>query len=175
MRLAAPAMLLLGLFCLESHAQSLPELARQERERRLEVRPGRVFTNENIRAPQVGGTAVPFAPRETVAEPEQASGSMDATGRTEQQWRDLFGEARGELSRAEQRLTLAQQELNDLNYRLLTESSLYNREYQLQPEINAKREELDQAEVYREQAAQALRQLQQELRRAGAPPGWGRP
>ena len=171
-------LLMMGFICLDLPAQSLPEVARHERERREESRQGRVFTNENVRTlrsrtrTQVHPPEAPPTPVDPEANPESGQGSVE---RTEAEWRNLFAEAREEVTRSEERFALAQQELVDLNQRLLTESSLYNRESILLPEIQAKRGEVAEAELEIERANQAVADLQQELRRAGSPPGWGRP
>ncbi len=185
MKIRLIALLVLGLFCIESGAQSLADVARRERERHREVADGRVFTNENVATG--GSVSTPEAPTETDSEasptaaspPEDDEGveeSVEGTGeRTEEIWREMFAEARDELTRSQERLQLNQQEIDDLNRRLLTESSLYDRENQLGPEIQAKQDEIAAGVARVEAANQAIADLQQELRRAGAPPGWGRP
>ncbi len=177
MRIRFIALLVLGLFSTEVGAQSLPDVARSERERRREVISGRVFTNETL---ATGGsisivgtrpdTAADATPAQAGAENEE---STEVRG--EQQWRQLFSEARAEVIRAGERLQLNQQELVELNQRLLTESGLFNREGLLLPEIQAKEEEIVEAEARIAAANQAISDLQQELRRSGAPAGWGRP
>jgi hypothetical protein len=191
MRISFIPLLILGLFFIESGAQSLPDVARQERERQRAVGDGRIFTNENvatggsvsaIEAPaEIDSDASPSPaslPGDSEGGEPGASGEegVEATGeRTEDSWRQMFADARDELTRSQERLELTQQEIADLNQRLLTESSLYDRENQLGPEIQAKQEQLAGAEARVEAANQAIADLQQELRRAGAPPGWGRP
>ena len=179
------ALFVLGLFCLESGAQSLPDVARRERERQREVADARVFTNENVATGGSISEAEAPAEIDSGASPSAASPSEDGEDaeegvageveRTEDSWRQMFAEARGELTRSQERLQLNQQEIVDLNQRLLTESSLYDRENQLGPEIQAKQDEIAGAEARVEAANQAIADLQQELRRAGAPAGWGRP
>lgn len=169
-------------------AQSAPEpeelarIARELQESRTgSPRATRVFTNDNIRrvgrplAAASGMIAPNGALPAAEADVGQASGGASrAGGRTEAEWREAFAAAHEEIERAEDRLTLAEQELQTLDRRLLTESSLYNREGQLGPMITAKREEIAQAEVRVRQAHAALAALQTELRTAGGPPGWAR-
>lgn len=176
MKIRFIALLVLGFICIESGAQSLPDVARRERERQREVGDGRIFTNENVATggsirTSESGTGLPSEAPPTVTTPTEES----ATEQTEEEWRQMFSQARDELTRSEERLILIEQELVDLNQRLLTESSLFDRENQLGPQIQAKRDELTQGEARVEAANQAIADLQQELRRAGAPPGWGRP
>ncbi len=171
-------------------AQSLPELeelARIAREiqasREGAPRATRVFTTDNI-----GRVGRPLAAASGTIAPtgEFRAGGVEAPGaeadgegvlvggRTEAQWRQAFAEAREEIGRSEDRLKLAQQELQTLDRRLLTESSLYNREAQLGPMITGKREEIAAAEVRVQEANAVLAGLQTELRTAGGPAGWAR-
>jgi len=166
---------------LESAAQSLPELARQIRAERSELRTGPVFTNENIGqlgAVLANGSTTPdLANQAQQLEPvdvEAADTEVAFGGRTEQGWREAFEEARAEIGRSENLSELTRQELEDLNMRLLTESSLFNREGQLMPLITEKREGLEAAQQRIVDANQALDDLSAELRSAGGPAGWAR-
>jgi hypothetical protein len=57
---------------------------------------------------------------------------------------------------------------------LLTRSDIYNREGVIGPQITAKKMELGAAETEAEQARKNVAQLEDDLRRAGGPPGWAR-
>jgi chromosome segregation ATPase len=185
MRIRFIALLVLGLFCLESGAQSLPDVARRERERQRDISVGRVFTNENVAT----GGAISAAETPTEIDSETSPNATSPTEnvddseesvegeeeRTEDSWHQMFAEARDELAHSQQRFQLTQQEIVGLNQRLLTESSLYDRENQLEPEILATQNELAGTEARIKAANQAIADLQQKLRRSGAPPGWGRP
>ena len=65
-------------------------------------------------------------------------------------------------------------ELNQLNLDLLTRSDIFNREGQLAPLIDAKNKELAASEKAIIAARQKVTQLEDELRRSGAPIGWSR-
>ena len=176
MTIRLTALLLLGFFCLESGAQSLPDLARQERERRQQGPSGRVFTNENItRLTTTAVVTSAVATPSTAAAPRTVTPPEGTDERGEEAWRQLFSDARDELTRAQNRATLTEQELVELNRRLLQESGTFNREGLLLPQIQEKREELEAATARIDVANQALEDLREELRRAGAPAGWERP
>ena len=180
MRIRFIASLVLGLLCFESGAQSLPDVAR--RERRREVAEGRVYTNENVASggsvsaadnpTEIDSDAPPIADSATTDEVEGEGGGEV---RTEEIWRQMFGEARDELTRSQERLELTEQQLTDLSQRLLTDSDFFNNENILGPAIQTMRDQLVVAEARVEAANQAITDLRQELRRAGAPAGWGRP
>lgn len=104
---------------------------------------------------------------------EEASGEV-ALPDTEEAWRGRFADARTEITRAEQQLSLAEQELGELNNQLLTRSDIYNREYQLLPAITAKQEEVRLARERLGDANQDLERMRTDLRRKGLPAGWGR-
>jgi len=186
-RLLAAGMVAAALLAPPAAAQNAPQpeglarIAREIQEQRgTAPRATRVFTNENIGSvgrplAAASGMIAPnggIPPAET---PEPRAGDMaEFGGRTEGEWREAFTAAREEIGRAEDRLTLAEQELQTLDRRLLTESGLYNREGQLGPMISAKREEISEAEVRVQEAHRALESLRTELRTAGGPPGWAR-
>lgn len=178
----------------------LPEIARQLRSEREGTGVAtRIFTNENIRnagrdlaaasrtrpaapgpetGPETGDEELADAvPTVVDGDSTPLDGAIDEElvgGRTEAQWRAAFAAAREEIRRAEDRLTLAQQELQTLDRRLLTESSLYNREGQLGPMIAGKREEIAAAEQRVQAGIDAMVGLQTEFRTVGGPAGWAR-
>jgi hypothetical protein len=67
-----------------------------------------------------------------------------------------------------------QLELNKLNMDLLTRSDIYNKEGQLNPLIDAKNKELAEAERAVIAARDNVSQLEDDLRKSGAPVGWAR-
>jgi hypothetical protein len=172
---------LLAAFCaIGAGAQSLPEVARQVRSERGAPDPTiRVFTNESIartRGVVPDGGNRP-AQRTSMAEPEGAAPGPDQEtvgGLTEAEWRRRFADARQEITRAENRAALAEQQLQALNRRLLTDSSLYNREGQLRPQIAEQSGQLETARENLEAANRAVAELRDALRRAGGPAGWAR-
>jgi hypothetical protein len=178
------ALLVLAFSYLPGYAgQSLPEFARQERARR-EANPVesiRVFTNENLpRGPQPGppdrvqAGEVPDEPPSPAGTPDEAP-SAETAPVTEDEWRTLFAEARTEIQRAENSLTLLRLERAELSQQLLTRDDIYNRELQLQPRIQEKEEQLAAGQARLDTANKALADLQEALRRSGSPAGWGRP
>ncbi len=160
--------------------QSLPEIARRIRsaQSRTETQ-GPVFTNENIGQAQAALSIVqasnPPATPTPAAESEGSGTDVTAAPvRTEQEWRAAFAAARAAISRAEEGAQLTEQELQTLNFRLLTESGLFNGEGQLLPLITAKKAEFETNRRNIVSANAALADLTDELRQSGAPRGWGR-
>jgi hypothetical protein len=64
--------------------------------------------------------------------------------------------------------------VKDLNTQLLRQSDIYNRENRLGPEITAAQKELDDARKEAAASQQKVTDLEDELRKAGGPPGWSR-
>ena len=78
------------------------------------------------------------------------------------------------MKRAEEKAQLLDLRVKDLNSQLLNRSDIYNRENQLGPQITAAQMQLEDARVEAEQAKKKVTDLEDELRRAGGPPGWAR-
>jgi len=64
--------------------------------------------------------------------------------------------------------------VRDLNVQYLRQGDVYNRENLIGSEINSAQKELEEARKQADQAKQRLVDLEDELRKAGAPPGWAR-
>jgi len=161
--------------------QSLGDAARQERNRQKTTESKNTFTNETL------GIAL----TEPDAEPADKSGDKDkdkaaadatkaadskaeAAPRDEVWWRDAFKQARDDAKRAEDRSKVTQLELNQLNMDLLTKRDSFNPEADILPKIAAKNAELAKAEKDAAQANEKVKQLEDDLRRSGAPAGWAR-
>jgi hypothetical protein len=172
MRIKLPVLLTIAVFALECGAQSLPEVARQERRRQRQIVSKYVFTNADMTLAPVAGTPPPEA-RPAVAGKETDASAPE--GRTEAEWRAEFARVRSDVPRAEERVALLQLQLNELNRQLLNQGDMYNREGQLVPQIQAATEDLESARMQVTTAEQTVVDLQDELRRSGAPVGWGRP
>ena len=174
MTLRVLVFLIVAVLGLECSAQSLPDVAKRERERQKRISSTRIFTNENILV-----TARPTS--ETAEEsPDPAEAAEEAEeaaqgSRGEAEWRADFSNARAELARNQDRVALLELGLNELNRQLLSQSDMYNREARLLPQIQTTQENLEAARDDVETATQAIADLRTSLRRAGAPAAWGRP
>jgi hypothetical protein len=166
---------------------SLGDAARQERARQKASTGNIKITNDTL------GTSAALPPEAEDAKPESADGKtadgkdVKAEGKTdakpeakvegpadEASWRAVFKQARDDVKRAEDRSQLAQLELNKLNMDLMNRSDIFNKENQLNPLIDAKNKELAAAEKAVVDARAKVTQLEDELRRSGAPIGWSR-
>jgi hypothetical protein len=148
--------------------QSLGEVARREQERHeLEGKKSKkVYTNDDF--PSVATAAV-----ETPSSPPRAAENKEPTAKVneaelEKQWRKRFAEARARLHKAEQdawqtRITTVFVGGGGISG--LTDGAAVPVQMQV-------REFVETDEL--RQARKALQDLEEELRHAGLPPGWGR-
>lgn len=156
------------VFALDCSAQSVvADAARQERARQQGL-------HSNITVTGVAAsTAVTTSG--TVSSPVvQPFELKDNNGHDEKYWRKLFDEARAELKRAEDRAQLLETKVKGLNTEYLTRSDIYDRENQLGPQITNNQRALDEARKDIEKANQKISDLEDELHKAGGPPGWAR-
>ena len=164
-------------FAAIADAQSLADLARQERARKAGEAKIKI-SNENLNGSK---TQQPVEPKPAVAEPPAPpapapakSGVTDRKGRDEKWWRGAFADARADLSRAEDQIKLLQAKLNQVHIDYLQKSDMYNRELRLSAEIAALDAEMTAQHKNVEKAQQKIEELQDELRRSGGLPGWSR-
>jgi hypothetical protein len=153
-------------------AQSLADAARKERERQKQLK-SVVVVNQGVTTTTAAGTSGTAAapPKQPAVKPFEVK---DNNGRDEKYWRERFQKARDDAKRADDRVQLLDAKLRELNTALLTRSDIYNREYRLTPEIQDTQKQLDDARKTAEDARQKISDLEDELHKAGGPPGWAR-
>jgi len=166
------AWLLAIVFAVDCSAQTLADVARRERERQKRLHSQVIVVNgaTTTTASTSSTSAAPAPP----AEAAKPTGPTDNKGHDEKYWRAQFQKARDDVKRAEERVQILDLRVKDLNSKLLSRRDIYNRENQLRPEITAAQKELEEARAQAEQAKRKITDLEDELRRAGGPPGWSR-
>ncbi len=167
-------------FAVEAPAQSVADLARQERARKAGAEAKIKVTNDTLTVSQ---TAQPPAETKPVAAESpkpvapaavKATGPTDSKGRDEKWWRAAFTDARAELKRSEDQIKLLQLKLNQSHLDYLQKSDLYSRELRLAAEMNALNAEMDAEQRKAENAQKKIEDLEEELRHSGGLPGWAR-
>lgn len=160
------------------NAQSLADLARQERERKKGREAKVTFTNDSIKPAAVTGT--PTTPKSATtngaapAASAAPAGPVDRQGRDEKFWRAAFADVRQNLSRAETQIKVLDLRMNQARQDLLTKTDLFNREQVLGAEITLIQKEIDTAKADAERFKQQLVTMEDDLRRSGGPAGWAR-
>ena len=165
-------------------AQSLADVARQEKERRKAVRSsGKVYTNDSLRPePASAGTAPRAAAAPPATPPAGASAPSTPAGpepvareapKTEADWRARVAAARDALSRARIVADALQSRINVLS------ADFVNRDDPAQRDVVfADRQktlaELDRVTREIQQDQKTLAAIQDGARRAGVPAGWTR-
>lgn len=161
----------------QSQQPTLAEIARKESERRKTVKaPSRVYTNADV--PQSGllTTAAPAAasgPAEArPAEPPKPSeAAPEEPVKDEAWWRARVTKAREALRQSRILADALQTRVNALT------TDFVNRDDPAQREVLARQRreamtELDRVNADIETGQKAVREIEEEARRAGVPPGW---
>jgi hypothetical protein len=185
-----------------ANAQTIADIARSERARKKDApkadpitnatvakaKPGAVVSsptpspidmagprNETLVVSPIPGpnTATPSpAAAKTPEIKQEAPQEPPKDPRDEKWWRGQFDQARTDLRRAENQAAVAQLELNAANRDYLTRA--YDPDGRGPSAIGAATAKLDAANRSAEEARGKLGALEEELRRSGAPAGWGR-
>ena len=171
----------------DATAQSLVEVARQERLRREalarrigpDAAPPRVYTDADLvysgrltmrvddRERDAGAE-----PGATATEPANPTASPEAAGTgDEERWRNRMTEARQALEQAERRAAGLQTRVNRLWADFTARDDPAQRAA-IERDRVAALDELEETEAEADDLARAITDLRDEARRAGVPPGW---
>lgn len=175
-----------------ANAQTIADVARRERARQQpqsnvsitnanlkkkatvtvteEKKPGEAQTTTPTAAAPTAAAATTAAAPTTTPAPTQAPASTDT--RDEKYWRDKFDAARTDVRRAENQVAVAQLELNAANRDYQTRS--YDPGNVGLTAVATAQKKLDDANKAVTAGRAKLTQLEDDLRRAGAPAGWAR-
>ena len=158
-------------FCsLDCFAQSLADVARKERERQKQTATKNVVVESGVTTTTAAGTSA-AAGTTPLLKPGEFK---DNKGHDEKYWRDRFQQARDDAKRAEARVLVLDNRLKELNTQYLNRTDIYNREGVVGKEIGDTQKQLEDARKEAQQANQKISDLEDELHRAGGPPGWAR-
>jgi preprotein translocase subunit SecG len=169
--------------------QSLADLAKQEKERREEIKNNRVITNEEAasyikEAPaspalpeQPAGTAHPDKRgSEAVNKPQtdnpEADEPTDFEGRPESFWRNTMAEARQQVKDLTNEANVIVLKIADLKNEFYRTDSGFKQRGDLQREIQKSYYEQDLNKENLEKAKMGLQDLENDARKSGALPGW---
>ena len=164
-----------------AQAQSLADIARKEEERRKEVKGGKVYTNDDLRRyPVLSVPAQPAPPAEKAAADPLAPGAKPAAAekpaepkeeKDEAYWKKLMTDARAQLARSTSFHEALQSRVNALT------ADFYARDDPAQRAVlwtqrTKALEEMQQLTKEMGDQRKAIAQIEEDARRAGAPPGW---
>jgi hypothetical protein len=192
-RLIAGGLMVSGMCAVLVHAQgttgaqtpSLGESARRIREEQGKSRPpAKVITNEDIGnlkgSISIVGTAATAPTAETGKAPA-ASGAVEAATKSgapevkdEAYWRKRFTDARKVLADDQKELDILQREFNLKQEQFYQDPNAAMREQYTRGDLNKTQETINtkKADVQKDQ--DAIRSLEDELRKAGGDSGWAR-
>jgi len=162
-----------------SSAQSLADVARQERTKRQNKKePSKVFTNDDLRQyenSQESPSQVSPPESSTPAARSESLGSNDAEERA---WSKRFINAKAKLQEAKNQGEALTVRLNDLNLKLMranagaSQSEVFDREHLYLPLIAQTKEKIEQNKTDIATAERELEDLRDELRKSGQPASW---
>jgi hypothetical protein len=168
--------------------QSLADLAKQEKERREEIKNNRVITDEEAASYVKEGQASPALPEQPLGTtPPEKQGSeaankpqanntetdepKDFAGRPESFWRNTMAEARKSVKDLTNEANVIVLKIADMQNKFYRMDDGFKRE-DIQREIQKSYYEQDLNKQNLEKAKSGLQDLENEARKSGALPGW---
>ncbi len=154
---------------------SIAAAARKAREQKKDSsKPPKVFTNENI--PTSGGISSVGETPSAAADDKSAAAAGNASGASndEKAWRDRFAKLNHKLDQDKQDLDVMQRELGTLDVQYYNDPVKAMQQQLSRDDINKKTADIDAKKKQIEADQQAIDDAQDELRKSGGDPGWGR-
>jgi parvulin-like peptidyl-prolyl isomerase len=154
---------------------SIAAAARKAREQKKDSsKPPKVFTNENI--PTSGGISSVGETPSAAPDDKSAAGPGNASGSSndEKAWRDRFAKLNHKLDQDKQDLDVMQRELGTLDVQYYNDPVKAMQQQLSRDDINKKTADIDAKKKQIEADQQAIDDAQDELRKSGGDPGWGR-
>ena len=158
-------------------ADSLAELAKKEKERRAKMKATKTFTNQDIedykaKHPTPGSGYEGSGKTEGTETAKNEEGKEKDKTNSEEYWRGRYQETNDRVKGAQEKSDGLQSDINALTRSFYAEGDGVAQRGQIEAERNQRLEDLEAAKKELEEAKQAEEDLQEEARRAGAPPGW---
>lgn len=167
---------------------ALVKAAKREKARRAKVKSEKTFTNKDIEdfkaknkdteAVVEGENQGEQTGEQTEAEPAEGETTEpqaeENKGNDEKYWKDRYTDVADNLKEAEERLQNLQEEMNGLRIAYYAEQDGVAGRPKINSEIEKQFDEIEAAKKQVEESKQALENLEEEARKAGAPPGWVR-
>lgn len=165
-------------------AQSLGDVARQEREKRAKEtkKPVKVVTNEDFPTPPPAESAASETPasesakppaEETPAAPAAEESKPEDKQKTRDYWQGRFRTAKQKIADAEEMQRLTEDELSLLQIQQARELSP-DTQSDLEAQVKAKQAELGTRRATTAKARKALEDLEKEFKESGAPEDWSK-
>jgi chromosome segregation ATPase len=157
----------------------LVEAARKAREEhKTATKPATVFTNDNIpttpNAINVVGTASAASDENQQKAANASSAGGTGAQNDEASWRKRFADARAELQRDQDNLSVMKRELSVLQVQYYPDPSKTLMQSVTNSDIAKKHQNIDTMEKQVQADQQAISNLEDELRKAGGDPAWAR-
>jgi chromosome segregation ATPase len=159
--------------------ESLADAARRTREQKKDTpKQAKVFNNDNI--PKQGGISAVGQEPAPAAEAADANAPADATKSDknapseEKKWRDRFAKLNHKLEQDQADLDVMQRELGVLDLQYYNDPVKAMQQNLTRADINEKTAKIAAKQKEIDADKQAISDAQDDLRKAGGDPGWGR-
>ena len=157
---------------------SLADAARKAREAQKNAPKAKmVFTNDNIPTSSSGvsvvGVSASASDSETPTNPD-ATAAAGQDKNDEAMWRQKFADARHKVDQDKQELSIMQRELGELNVQYYSDPTQQMQQEYSRSDITNKQNAIDAKQKQVAADEQALSDLEDQLRKAGGDPAWGR-
>lgn len=155
---------------------SLADVAEREKARRAALtESSRVYTNDDLRGGLrlTTGRATPAIEPDTLPAPDEPPPALDSKTppRDEAAWRDRITSAREDKQRAELMTAALQNRIDGLWAAFTSRDDPVQRS-QIERDRNDALQELERTEDEVDRLDQEIRDIQEEARQSGVPPGW---
>jgi chromosome segregation ATPase len=186
---AVPALFLAGLSpaaqqqdpSQQQTGDSLADAARKTRESKKDApKPKKVYTDDDVKRKAPGGEAAASTPGNAggtaASTTAQVAGGDNKTEdpNSERAWRARFKEQREKIAKAEKELDILSRELEKAQLEYYPDPQKALTEQNTRGDINEKTSKIEAKKKELDQLRQGLSDLEDQLRKSGNDPGWGR-
>jgi hypothetical protein len=134
-----------------------------------------VFTNDNIPTSTTGVSVVGNSSAASSSEQTASSAAPASEDKNDEAtWRQKFADARHKIDQDKQELSVMQRELGELNVQYYSDPTQAMQQSYSRSDINDKQNAIDAKQKELDADEQALSNLEDDLRKAGGDPAWGR-
>jgi hypothetical protein len=150
---------------------SLAAASRKAKEQKSQpAKPAKVFTNDNLPSGGISTVGVTSSAVPT----DGSAAAAPSSGQGEKYWRDKFASLNKKLEQDQTEVDVMQRELGQLNLQNYGDPVQAMQQGYSRSDIDKKTTEIDAKQKAVEADKQAISDAEDDLRRAGGDPGWGR-
>lgn len=187
--MAAATLLMVGLPAFSQSGDPVADAARQAREKKAAAaKPKKVYTEDDISSrkstdsdasakadsPATDTAANSADTTQAQTAPSSSGSSSDDLKKQELMWRKRFADARGKVTAAEKELDILQREEQKAQVQYYSDPQKALMEQTTRKDVNDKNAKIEAKKQEIAQLKQNISDMEDELRKSGGDPGWGR-